>query len=131
MIMSKAIESMKKHREHTTLKDAALNPLWRMEMMGHIGIVIAQWSMRLTEFEIKHPEKDVSDRREEIEYLQEVENWMRNLWDRTIQEYRLNTHVTLQSLKLLNEIKEKDKYIKQMENELSEVKENIKNLELK
>lgn len=131
MCRSRTIEAMKKNREYATLNDAAVDPLWKMEMMSFIGLVIAQWSIRLSEFEIKYPDKDITERRTEIELLEEVELWMTNLWERTLQEYRLNTHLTLQNLKLQKEIEGKDKYISKLQKELKDVKENIKDLQLK
>ena len=122
---------MKKHRQYPTINDAAVDPLWKMEMMSFIGRVIAQWSMRLTDYEIEHPDKDVTERRTEIEYLQEVESWMWTLWGRLMQEYRLNHHLTHESIMLQKEIEGKDKYISKLQQELKEVKENIKNLEIK
>ena len=95
-------------------------------MQAMITLVISTWSIRLKEFHVKHPDKDISERLTEVEYLEEVDKWLSMIWERLTQEYRLNTHVTLQGLKMMNEIKELKNDNKRLEADLKTLKENIK-----
>jgi len=94
-------------------------------MQGDMATLIASLQIKLAEYVKKNPVKDVVEQQLLIDYMEEIQRWMALVWDEALQLDAVNRYLTELLLRKELQIREKDGRIKELEQELVNLKENI------